>query len=146
MRDAARELHDLETPLHLPARVGEHLAMFVHDETCKIIRVLTYELAKGKENSRALVEARAAPAFESIQCRGDGSVDVRRGRERNLGGRFASRRIVNRAGAIGAAVVAHAGDPVVETEHIGLFCVWPALSTRLVYVGAGAAGYVGGYR
>src|SRR2546423_7814083 len=119
--------------------------MFVHDETCKIIRVLTYELAESEQDRRALVETRAAPAFESIQRRGDGAVDVRRGRERNLGGRFASRRVVNRAGAIGAAVVAHAGDPVVETEHIGLFCVWPALSTRRVYVGAGAAGYVGGY-
>src|SRR5690348_6524990 len=101
--------------------------MLVDDDPRQRVRMLSNELAESEENRRALVESSAAPAIEGAARRGHRPIDIR-GRGKGYFRRgFASGGIVDRAGAVGGAVVAAAGDPVIEAEHVRTIRRRPAL-------------------
>src|SRR5689334_159228 len=94
--------------------------MLAHDEPREIVGALPHELPHAKADRRAFVASRAAPARERARRRRDRAIAVGGSREWELSSRFARGGIVDGAGAVGCAVVAPPGDPVIETEHVGL--------------------------
>ena len=61
MRDAARELDDLEAARHFTSRIGEHLAMLGGDEGGEFVGMLFDKVAKLEHHVRAGLRWRHGP-------------------------------------------------------------------------------------
>jgi hypothetical protein len=114
MRNAARELDDLEPALHFAACVGQHLAVLAHDAPRKLVGVGVHQLAELEQDRRPLAERALAPRDRRFFRDGDGVIDVGDGRESNASSRRAGSRIVDGTPAVGVALECFAADPMVD--------------------------------
>ena len=115
VRDAARELDDLEPARDLAERVGRHLAVLGGEERRDVLAMLVDQLADAEQDlgapRRATSRAtRGNAAFAAATA----CVDLLDGREVDRAGLPAGRRVVDRAAAAGRPGDCHPADPVVD--------------------------------
>src|SRR6185503_16293907 len=75
MRNAARELDDLDAARELALRVGEHLAMLARDERRDLVEALVEQLLELEQDARAFERRSVGPARECSLGGRDGSRD-----------------------------------------------------------------------
>src|SRR5581483_4388074 len=83
VRDAARELDDVEPTRDLGAGVVEHLAVLGRDRAGDVLGVRVEEVAEAEQDPGALAERGAAPCGERTARRVDRGIDVALARERD---------------------------------------------------------------
>ena len=94
LRDADRELDDLETALDFALRVGDHLAVLRGDDGGECVDTLFADAEEAVQNTGATQRRRIGPSRESSFGGGDRGVGFRRARERDDAGLFAGCGIV----------------------------------------------------
>ena len=65
LRNAARELDDLEAARQLAVRVGEHLAVLARDERGELVEVRVEQLLEAEHHAGPFQRARVGPAWAS---------------------------------------------------------------------------------
>ena len=86
--------------LHLAGGVGQHLAVLGGDQGGELVGVLDEQVVEPEHDLGAAGQRRGAPSRQRGPCGGDGRVDLRRARERDLAGLPTARGVEDR------------GDPV----------------------------------
>ena len=92
LRDAARELDDVDAARDLALRVAEDLAVLRGDHRRERVAVLVEQAEKGVEDARPAQRRRVAPRGLGRLRGGDRGVDVGRGGERDAARDGAGRR------------------------------------------------------
>ena len=110
VRDAARELDDLEPALHLAFRIGQHLAVFAGDDRGQLGLVAIEQLAESVEDAGAAQRRRRCPCGKGGRSRIDGAVDVGLARETHPACGLTRRGMVNGAEAAGTRLNRLAAD------------------------------------
>ena len=112
-------LHDLQPARHLAERVGQDLAVLAGEDRGHLLAPRMEQLADAEEELGPLRERGLAPGGERVPRRLDGRIDLLGGREVDCAGLAASRGVVDRAAAAGAAVDPASADPVRDARDSG---------------------------
>ncbi len=112
--DPARQVDDLQAARDLAQRVAVHLAVLGGDQLGNRVAVGVEQRAELEEDRGALGEGRGAPGRVGVLGGGDGRVDLVDGREGDLGGDRAGRRVGDRPVVARGAFDGLAADPVVD--------------------------------
>src|SRR5262249_17940889 len=103
LRNSTRELHDLESPRHLAARITQHFAMLRGNQRCERFR-LTFQQVLELEQDPGTVQRRSVrPCGEGLRRRGHREIDLLDSREGYLASALSSRGIENLSTTIAAA-------------------------------------------
>ena len=111
-RDAARELDDLQSALHLALRVREHLAVLVGDDLREVADAGVDQLAEREQHLHPLRQRRLAPRLERGRRGAHRRSDVGCARQQHFRLLCPGGRVPHRAGAGALARDRFAADPV----------------------------------
>ena len=129
--DAARELDDLEPPLHLTEGVGPHLAVLAGDDLGHLVGTFVEQLAEPEQHLGPLAERGRAPVVGRVPRPPDHGGRVGCGGEAHGRDVLARGRVAHRRRPLGGAGPGGAVVPVVDGgEHAHDRLPWPASAVR----------------